>query len=116
MNLTPLDSDLIPSADLEPDRSAPVLLARLRFGDVSAALGYVTREQVAAALAVQRLDREAGRPHRLLGQILVDLGALTERDVSEILDSLLRHGQPPPPASGRRKEWRVEAAPSAVAT
>ena len=63
---------------------------RLRFGDVAVSLGYVRRNEVEAAFAVQRLDHVGGRPHRLLGQILVDLKMMTSAQVSQVLEVLVQ--------------------------
>lgn len=60
----------------------------LRFGDVAVALGFVTRSQVWLALEIQRLDREEGRPHRLVGQVLQDEGWLTPAQTAEVVDAL----------------------------
>lgn len=63
---------------------APVL----RFGDVAVALGFTSRFKVRLALEEQRLDREEGRPHRLVGQILQDRGWLSEAQCGLIVDAL----------------------------
>lgn len=63
---------------------APVL----RFGDVAVALGFTTRFKVRLALEEQRLDREEGRPHRLVGQILQDRGWLSEEQCARVMDAL----------------------------
>mgnify|MGYP005662807401 CR=1 FL=1 len=68
----------------------PADAERLRFGEVAVALGYVTRDQVDAALALQRIEARAERPHRMIGAILVSQGALDSRRVSEILDALVK--------------------------
>lgn len=60
----------------------------LRFGDVAVALGFVNRAQVWAALETQRLDREDGRPHRLVGKILEDHGLITPAQCAEVVDAL----------------------------
>ena len=44
-------------------------LPRLRFGEVAVVLGCSTPRQVRRALVAQRADRQAGRPHRLIGEI-----------------------------------------------
>ena len=78
-------------AGLQTSPSQPL---RLRFGDVAVSLGYAGRDEVEAALAVQRLDRVGGRPHRLLGQILVDHKVMTQFQVSQVLEVLVREAFP----------------------
>lgn len=63
----------------------------LRFGDIAVALGFVHRWEVEAAVVVQKLDAANQRPHRLIGQVLVDLHCMTHRQVAQVLDLLLRH-------------------------
>lgn len=60
----------------------------LRFGDVAVALGFVSRAQVWLALEKQRLDREDGRPHRLVGKILEDEGWITPAQCAQVVDAL----------------------------
>lgn len=60
------------------------------FGEVAFELGHVTTAQLYEALTVQARAEVTGQPHRFLGEILVDLGYLSERTVLEILSLLHR--------------------------
>ncbi len=60
------------------------------FGEVAFELGYVTTAQLYEALTVQARLEVTGKPHRFLGEILVDLTYLSERRVLEILSLLHR--------------------------
>jgi hypothetical protein len=60
---------------------------RCYFGDIARVWGYATAEQVLTALNVQRARREGGMGHRFIGDILVDLGLLSDAQRNEILDA-----------------------------
>jgi hypothetical protein len=60
------------------------------FGEVAFELGFVTTAQLYEALTVQARLEVQGKPHRFLGEILVDLSFLSERKVLEILSLLHR--------------------------
>lgn len=57
-----------------------------RFGEVAINLGYLTREQIARALAVQEREDEQLLPHRHIGRICVELGFLPRHHVLTILE------------------------------
>ncbi|MDH4027939.1 MAG: hypothetical protein OEU95_03815 [Nitrospirota bacterium] len=61
-----------------------------RFGVLAVELGYVTPDQVKTALSEQIDDNMAGRPHRLLGRILLDKGWMTPRQIDVVLDELFK--------------------------
>ena len=62
----------------------PTELKGRRFGRVLTKLGKVTREQVHEGLNVQKLRREKGQK-KPLGEILVELGYITNNDILEAL-------------------------------
>lgn len=59
-----------------------------RFGDIAKRLGYVRQSDVDAALRVQRERAERGESHKLLGLILLELGAI---DTEQLIDILKRY-------------------------
>jgi len=61
---------------------------RKMFGEVAFEKGYISSEQLYEALAVQAKDEARNKPYRFLGQILIDLGYLTDRQVLEVLNEL----------------------------
>ncbi len=61
---------------------------RKLFGEVAFEKGYVTTEGLYEALTVQVKAQVAGKPYRFLGQILMDLGEMTESQVLEVLSEL----------------------------
>ena len=60
------------------------------FGEAAFEMGLVTTAQLYEALTVQARLEVQGEPHRFLGEILVDLGYLSERKVLEILSLMHR--------------------------
>ncbi len=58
------------------------------FGEVALEKRYVTAEQLYQALTVQARAKVEGRPEKLLGQVLLELGYLTEGQIRDILDVL----------------------------
>ncbi len=58
------------------------------FGEVALEKRFVTAEQLYEALTIQARDKVEGKPERLLGQILLELGHLDEEQIRQILDIL----------------------------
>lgn len=56
-----------------------------RFGQAAVERGFITRAQLKAALAEQVDDELAGRPHRLLGDILLEKKWMTPAEIDVIL-------------------------------
>jgi len=84
-------SELVEGSGMRSPGAEPP--AALRFGDVAVALGFTSRAEVDRAVGVQAADRELGRPHRLIGEVLRDLGALSPFECDEVLDTLARVAQ-----------------------
>lgn len=61
---------------------------RRMFGEVAFEKGYISVEQLYEALSIQARDEVQGRPYRFLGQILIDLGYMTEKQVLDVLNEL----------------------------
>ena len=61
-----------------------------RFGMVAMGKGYITLEQLIEAMRIQvKEDAETGK-HRLIGQILIEMNAISPSQVMKVLDSLDR--------------------------
>ncbi len=60
----------------------------LRFGVVAAAKGFITPDQLFEALKVQVREDLGEETHRLLGEILLEQGAMTPEQKDEILEVL----------------------------
>lgn len=61
---------------------------RKMFGEVAFEKGFITSEQLYEALAIQAKAAAANKPYMFLGQLLIELGHLTERQVLEVLNEL----------------------------
>ena len=59
-----------------------------RFGSIAVMRNYVTLGQVQRALAEQIEDDVMRRPHRLLGDIMVEKNWITEAQTKSILDEM----------------------------
>ena len=61
---------------------------RRLFGEVAFEKGMVTSEQLYQALSIQAKLEARNKPYKFLGQILIELGCVTEKQVLEILNEL----------------------------
>jgi hypothetical protein len=69
------------------------------FGQVAMRKGYVTEQQVQDALARQKDLVHHGAPHKLIGMIMLEMGAL---DTTELIDVLREMNVPGAPRTERR--------------
>ncbi len=58
---------------------------RVRFGEAVVAAGYLERDAIDHALHVQRERDGHGESHKLLGLILLEMGALSNQQLIETL-------------------------------
>lgn len=61
-----------------------------RSGHIAVMLGFITIEQLKEAMSQQIDDDLNNRPHRFLGEILMDNGWITHDDLNIILDELYK--------------------------
>jgi hypothetical protein len=73
----------------------PVAKRRSRFGEVALQAGYIQAMELEKALLVQRERDQHGESHKLLGIILLDMGAISSEQLIEILKKM---NETPPPA------------------
>mgnify|MGYP006419504705 FL=1 len=59
-----------------------------RFGVISVNKGYVTADQLKAALIEQADDNIEGRPHRLIGRIFFEKSWMTDDQIDKVLNEL----------------------------
>jgi hypothetical protein len=59
-----------------------------RFGTIAVEKGFITVDQLTEALNIQAREDVAGKKHRLIGRILVDLRLMTNSQVNEILETM----------------------------
>ena len=58
------------------------------FGSVALRLSLTNKEQLEEALAIQDEEDKAGKEHRLLGLIMLEMGYLTTTELIEVLRHL----------------------------
>lgn len=61
-----------------------------RFGQIAAERGFVSADQVKAALTEQIDDDLNNRPHRLIGRIFLDKGSMTPEQIERVLNELFK--------------------------
>ncbi len=61
-----------------------------RFGVISVRKGFVTADQLKAALMEQADDNVSGRPHRLIGRIFFEKSWMTDEQIDVVLNELER--------------------------
>jgi hypothetical protein len=59
-----------------------------RFGLMAVKKGFATPEQVSKALEVQFDENVATKKHRLIGEILLDMGFMETSQVNKVLEDL----------------------------
>jgi hypothetical protein len=59
-----------------------------RFGVISVNKGFVTADQLKAALIEQADDNIEGRPHRLIGRIFFEKSWMTDDQIDKVLNEL----------------------------
>ena len=59
-----------------------------RFGFMAVKKGFATPDQVSKALEVQFVENVAVKKHRLIGEILVDMGLMDTSQVNKVLASM----------------------------
>ncbi|GIW71070.1 MAG: hypothetical protein KatS3mg102_0612 [Planctomycetota bacterium] len=65
------------------------------FGDVAVELGFCTPQQVFTALNIQAEEDRRGERHRLIGEILFELGYLSAEQVRQVVAHLVDRMQEP---------------------
>ena len=74
------------------DETAEIAHSEVRFGHIAIQEEFVTIDQLLDALKTQVQDDCRGEPHRLLGRILCEQGAMTWAQVGDVLIILGRPG------------------------
>jgi hypothetical protein len=59
-----------------------------RFGVTAVQAGHIIQDKLLKALSAQVIDNLDGKPHRLIGEILHDQGAITLAQIDEVLQTL----------------------------
>ena len=66
------------------------LTATTRFGKIAVDMGFVTAEQLKEAITEQVEDNLADKPHRSLGEILLENGWITDEQINIALKELFQ--------------------------
>ncbi len=56
-----------------------------RFGKIAVNMGFITAEQLKEAITEQVEDDLAGKPHRIIGKILLENGWITKEQIDIVL-------------------------------
>ncbi len=59
-----------------------------RFGTIAVEKGFINTEELMEALSIQANENVEEGKHRLIGQILLDMGLLTESQIDEVIDDM----------------------------
>jgi hypothetical protein len=59
-----------------------------RFGFVAVEKGFITAEQLLDALQIQAIENIEQSEHRLIGQILLEKGYISEEELDAVLDTM----------------------------
>ena len=59
-----------------------------RFGAIAVAIGFITDDHLEMTLAIQNEEDRKQQRHRLLGEILIDMGLMTAAQVEEVLSRI----------------------------
>lgn len=59
-----------------------------RFGTIAVDKGFITAAQLVEALTIQAQENIELGTHRLIGQILMEQGLLTESQIDEVLETM----------------------------
>ena len=59
-----------------------------RFGIIAIEKGLITPNDLVKALTIQVNEDISNTPHRLLGEIFIDLGIMTDRQVNAVLSEI----------------------------
>ena len=62
-----------------------------RFGILSVRKGFITAEDLIKGLTIQVYEDVGNVPHRLLGEILFDIGVMTDKQVEEVLTDIFHN-------------------------
>ena len=71
---------------------------RERFGQTAIRKGYVTQQQGDGALAQQKELAGKDAPHKLIGMIMLEMGALGTTELIDVLREMNVPADPPKPA------------------
>lgn len=72
-------------ADSQEDEEAALAESAELFGEIAVKLGFITQDDIKKALAVQKKDIAQGKPHRLIGLVMLEEGMIDNAQLIELL-------------------------------
>ena len=60
-----------------------------RFGAVAVDRGFITIDQLVKAMNIQIMEEVLRSNHRVIGEILLDQGAISMKQIDEVLENML---------------------------
>ncbi len=86
-----------PNGQPQPGQAgASARARRLRFGEAVVAAGHTDADQVTRALEIQRARDATGESHKLLGIVLLEMGAISNEQLIGTLKLMQQSSQPLP--------------------
>ncbi len=61
-----------------------------RFGNIAVHMGFITAKQLTEAVVLQVEDDIYNKPHRLIGEILLENGWITDEQINIVLNELFK--------------------------
>ena len=61
-----------------------------RFGNIAISKGFITSENLLAALRIQVQEETREKKHRLIGQILLERGVISGEQIKQVLAELFK--------------------------
>ena len=75
---------------IKPEKECGMILLEKRFGTAAIDSGVITKEQLQEALSIQVEENVEGNTHKLIGNILMDLGHMSDDQANKIIMLLKR--------------------------
>ena len=63
---------------------------RKRFGTVAIQKGFISKEQFVEAMGMQLENEMEGEKALLFGEVLIEMGLMTQEQASEVLETMVR--------------------------
>lgn len=76
--------------ELESEGKMTIEEYEKRFGAIAVEKGFISLDQLLEAMRIQITENTEGKNHRLIGQILFDLGFMTFDQIDEVLSIVVR--------------------------
>jgi len=61
-----------------------------RFGEIAMSKGFITKEQLANVMTTQVKEEIERSVHKLIGEILIEMGVMDESQIKEVLEAMIK--------------------------